>query len=181
MRKVFFVFSVLLLSVALAACGGGGTNDNTDGGTADEGTANEESTNETEQDNGDDGQANNDDQNNTAPADDMKEKMEELDYNDFELAVEYGADEEYEAELELKNDKVKAELEDEINNEHLSGQAAFDKIYPNVDKLTIDKNTDKEAAIAEVLDVFGLDDNYKEFELEITFSDGEKIEFEDRS
>src|SRR5699024_12484996 len=107
----------------------------------------------------------------------MKSKMDELDYVDFELEVDYGQDKEYEAEIEQKEGNVKADLEDEINGEDLNGQEAFDKIYPLVDKLTISKDTEKEDVIEEVLEVFDLDDDYRELELEFTFSDGVKTEF----
>ncbi|WP_115883932.1 YusW family protein [Jeotgalicoccus halotolerans] len=38
----------------------------------------------------------------------------------------------------------------------------------------------KKEAIEQVLDVFDLDTNYTEIEIEITFNDGTKIEFEDK-
>lgn len=112
----------------------------------------------------------------------MKQKMSELDYTDFELEVDYGSDQEYEAEIEQNKakDTVEADLEDELNGDDLKGQEAFDKIYPLVEQLTIDQDTSKADAIAEVLDAFDLNDNYEALEIEITFSDGTKIEFEDK-
>lgn len=46
-------------------------------------------------------------------------------------------------------------------------------------QLTITQQTGKEAAIKEVMKVFDLPTDYTEFELEIRFKDGTKIEFED--
>lgn len=107
--------------------------------------------------------------------------MERLAYTDFELSVEYSNHEEYEAELELERDnRVKAEIEDELKGIEIKGPQAFDELYPLVEELTIQQDTSKEDAIQEVLKVFSLEDNYTEFELEIKFKDGTKIEFKDK-
>lgn len=177
MKRILYLFSILLISTILAACGNtDSNNDEMDNGTNNENVDTEtaeDNTGTTNDDQANDEQANTDDS-------EMKEKMDELEYTDFELEVDYGQDVEYEAEIEQKNDMVKADLDDDRNGEDLDGQAAFDKIYPLVQQLTIQKDTPKEDAIAEVLDVFDLEDDYEKFELEIVFSDGVKTEFEDR-
>src|SRR5690625_3918560 len=111
----------------------------------------------------------------------MVTKMEQLDYVDFELAVEYDEDQEFEVSLELDDHgEVEADIEDDLNGVRLYGQEAFATIYPLVEQLTITQDTTQDEAIKQVLAVFGLEDNYREFELEITFKDGVKVEFEDR-
>jgi len=174
MRRLLLFLSMMFLSLTLVACAGNtDRNDQTDDVDQNANETEQGTTTEEEQtgDDNTDGAVN---------SDDMRQKMDELDYNEFELEVEYDNNEEYEAEIEQKEGMIKAELEDEINGEDLKDEEAFDKIYPFVKQLTIEKDTDKEDVIAEVLDVFNLDDNYKKFELEITFSDGVEMEFEDR-
>lgn|SRR5690625_224651 len=176
MKRMILFLGMLVLSLVLVACGGNDDADNQSDNMGEDNTAEESEQEADDSAVEDDTESDSD----TADSDDMNEKMDELDYVDFELEVDYGQDKEYEAEIEQKNGNVKADLEDEINGEDLNGQEAFDKVYPLVEQLTIDKDTEKEDAISEVLDVFDLEDNYTKFELEITFSDGVKMEFEDR-
>lgn len=176
MKRMILFLGMLVLSLVLVACGGNDDADNQSDNMGEDNTAEESEQEADDSTVEDDTESDND----TADSDDMKSKMDELDYVDFELEVDYSQDKEYEAEIEQKNGNVKADLEDEINGEDLNGQEAFDKVYPLVEQLTIDKDTEKEDAISEVLDVFELEDNYTKFELEITFSDGVKMEFEDR-
>lgn len=180
MKRFIFFVSTVLLSFMLVACGGNADEDtqtnDTGNNTADEAV---EGTDMEDEQTGE----NNTEKNNTDGAvnsDAMKQKMEELGYEEFELEVEYADNKEYKVEIELKNGMIEAELEEDINNVDIEDEEAIDKLFPFVKELNIEKDTVKEDAIAEVLDVFGLDDNYEEFKLEITFSDGVELEFEDR-
>lgn len=111
----------------------------------------------------------------------MQQKMDELDYADFELAVEYANHQEYEVELEKdSNNSIKAEIEDDLNNIKKKGSDAFNELFPLVQQLTITQQTSKEDAIQEVLATFNLPTDYQEFELDIRFKDGTKLEFEDK-
>lgn len=101
-------------------------------------------------------------------------------YIDFELDVDYGENKEYDAEYELENGNVDAEIEDDLNNVKLEGDEAFDKLEPMLKELNIEQNTSKEDAIKDTLTVFDLPDDYIKFDLEITFEDGTKVEFEER-
>lgn len=113
---------------------------------------------------------------------DMLQNMGELDYVEFELEVEYAGDNEYEAELETDSiGTVKAKIEDELNHVEKNGAEAFDELHPLVQKLTISQQTKKDEAISEVLKTFNLPTDYTKFDLEITFNDGTKIEFEDKN
>ena len=121
-------------------------------------------------------------QNNTvANQDDMQKKMGDLEYVDFELGVDYADHQEYEAELEKNSDdSIDAEIEDSLNNVKKKGSEAFNELYPMVKQLTITQQTNKQDAIQEVMKVFNLPKDYTEFEVEIRFKDGTKIEFEDK-
>lgn len=183
MKKITVVLSLFAMSLFMVACGATDKNEtpNNDPVVKD---SNDQTTNDADQAEnlGVEGEAdtettNRDDSN----ADDKAAKMEQLDFIDFDLSVEYENDEEYEAELELKQDnRVEAEIEDDLNGEKLKGREAFDKLFPLVEKLTITQDTSKEEAIEEVLNVFQLDDGYQEFKLEIKFKDDTKIKFEDK-
>lgn len=184
MKKFYQVISILTLSIIIAACGQSNDTGNLD-------DQNEGITNNGQQNNNNDFQNNennvvdNDDTNQNedqgTDSDDMEKKMEDLEYTDFELEVDYGNDQEYEAEIEQdKSTGVKAKLEDELSGVDIKGEEAFNEIFPMVEKLTIGQETSKEDAIKETLEVFGLDADYTKFELELTFKDGTKLEFEDR-
>lgn len=170
MKRILLLTALFLLALMVTACGDQKDNDNN--ASQDDGVTTNEDDNQDDADE----QATTDDD---APGD-MKSKMDELDYSDFELEVDYGKDKEYEAEIEQDNGNIEADLEDEINGEDLNGEEAFNKIYPNVKKLTIDQKTDKQDAINQTLDAFELDSDYNKFEVEITLKDGTKIEYEDR-
>lgn len=105
--------------------------------------------------------------------------MDELEYTKFGLDIDYG-NKDYDAEIELDNNRVEAELEDDLNGVDMNGEEAFNKIYPNVKKLTINQNTKKEDAITEIINAFDLSTDYTKLEVEIKFKDGTKIEYEDR-
>lgn len=118
--------------------------------------------------------------NNDDPNEYMIKKMEQTNYNSFELEVDYPNDKEYEAEIKIRNNIVKAELEDELNGVELHGLEAFDHIFPIVEMLKVDRNTGKQEAINDVLKAFNLASNYQKLELEIVLTDGMKIEFKDK-
>lgn len=179
MKKTYLVVIMLVLSLIIAACGQSNDNKGSDNN-------NDITTNDTGKNNNS-GAPNNDVTDNTdqteGPAannDDKVQKMEGLAYIDFELDVKYDNNQDYEADLELENNRVEAKLEDNLNGTEIEGDGAFDEIYPLVEQLTIDENTAKEDAIKQVIDVFDLPSDYNEFELEITFKDGTKKEYDDR-
>ena len=193
MKKSYVLSSAIALSLALAACGTAAddtdnavdesiteesnqgtatrTDSQTDSSVTDEveptsGTANEQDTNSGAT---------------TSNQDDMQQKMDEIDYADFGLSVDYANNDEYEAELEKNsNNSVEAEIDDSLNQVKMKGADAFNELYPLVKQLTITQKTSKEDAIKEVIKVFNLPDDYRELELEIRFKDGTKIEFEDK-
>lgn len=183
MKKLYLIATILVLSLIIAACGQSndtGNLDSNNGGTTGEqndntGVQNNDG-NVTDNDMTDDSQT----EDSTANADDRVQKMESLEYIDFELDVKYNDDQDYEADLELENNRVEAKIEDDLNGIEIEGDGAFDELYPLVEQLTIDQNTSKEDAITQVLDVFDLPTDYEEFELEIKFKDGTKKEYDDR-
>lgn len=98
-------------------------------------------------------------------------------FNDFSLDVDYSATSSYEASFDNEQNKTEAQIEDTVNNERLEGNEAFDKLDSYLKQLTFDANTPNEEVIAEVMQVFGLDDNYTKFELDVRFNDGTEKEY----
>jgi hypothetical protein len=96
---------------------------------------------------------------------------------EFSLDVDYLNKENYDAEYDQENDKLEASIEDDRNQENLNGNAAYERLNPLLEKLTFDATTPDDQVIAEVLKVFSLDDNYTEFDLEVTFHDGTRAEY----
>ncbi|WOV84204.1 YusW family protein [Sporosarcina jeotgali] len=174
--------SVLATALLLGACGSNDTSTDKDttGTTAEPGTVTDDSADTNTNANSSDSTSTNGSMDSDSDQDYMKEKMDKLTYDEFELEVDYGKDKEYEIEIEQDNGKVEATVEDELSNTDLKGRAAFDEIYPNLEKLDITETTSKEQAIQQTLDAFGLKDDYMKFGIEITMPDGQKIEFEDK-
>lgn len=158
MRKYLLSVLMVLLMVTFSACG---PNNN------DETIKNNEANKDNE----------------TAKSDeslDIGEKMAELGFAEFKVEIDYADDKEYKADIEKRaNGDYKVEVEDELTNTFLKGQDAFDHLYPILQKLEINSDSTKEEVISTVLDAFGLEENYVEFEVDIVFSDGTKLEYED--
>src|SRR5690625_4159532 len=105
--------------------------------------------------------------------------IEEIGLAEIEIKVEYTKDNEYELEIDKSSQgNYEVELDDEINNIKLKGMDAFDTILPNLEKLDITKESSKEDVIAQVIEAFELNDDYEEYDIEVIFSDGTKMEFE---
>ena len=98
-------------------------------------------------------------------------------FADFNLDVDYSPTEKYEASFEKDVDGIEAIIEDELNNEHLHGNEAFDRLNPILEQLKFNATTPNEQVIEEVLSAFSLDNNFIEFELDVLFSDGTQKEY----
>src|SRR5690625_953379 len=113
--------------------------------------------------------------------DEMKNKMEALEFAEMEIDIDYPEHKEFEAEIEKDSSgNYKAKVEDEIHNNYLKGKDAFDYLYAILENMAITKESSKEEIIDKMLEAFELDPNYEKFEVEIIFHDGTKMEFEDR-
>lgn len=109
-----------------------------------------------------------------------EEDTGQLEYDEFELDIEYPNDKDYEIKLENhRGGDSDAKIDDEVNGIKIEGPEAYNELYPLVKQLTITSETTKEEAIQEIIRVFELDPNYEKFEVEITFTNGSEIEFKD--
>lgn len=202
MKKIIALCSVLLLSIFLTACGQNNDhtndqleNDETEGehgNTGDNSPSNQgqvEDNSPSNQGQVEDNEPDNDvglEESNLPDQaenqDDMKNMMEALGFDELEMEVSYGRDQEYELEIEHhSHGDVEAEIEDEINGVDIDDDLqAFNHIYPYVKELDVDRSMEKQTLIDQVLEAFELEDNYEKFEVEITFPDGTKLSVEDR-
>lgn len=184
MKKKYRLMFVMTLVLVLAACGNNAKDVNE--GKVIEKPVAEDNVNPTQNGTDTTGESANPNNTGNEPAnevnqDEMLKKMDELDYVDFDLSVEYADQREYEAEIEKNsNNSIEAKIEDDLNNINKVGSDAFNELYPLVKKLTITGETSKEDAIKEILATFNLPADYQEFDLDIKFKDGPKLEFEDK-
>lgn len=156
-----------------------GTTDNN--GTANNGTTNNDTNGEGTTNNGTTNNNTNDEgaTNNGATADNnaVNNADNSFGFTDFSLDVDYSATQDFEVEYENEQSGVEASYEDEVNNEQLYGNDAYDRITPLFQSLKFDKNTSDDEVISQVLNAFGLSEDYQKFELEIRFADGTEKEY----
>jgi len=100
-------------------------------------------------------------------------------FKEFELDVDYkGTNQDYEVEYDTLEGKTEASIEDSINDKNLHGDEAMKALTPLFEQLTFNQDTPQAEVIQEVLKVFQLKDDYQEFDLEVTFEDGTKKQYE---
>lgn len=106
-----------------------------------------------------------------------------FDFSEFSLDVEYPSTKYLEASYDENlndddNEGTEAKYEDKINaDEKLYGDDALKKLNVILSTLKFDATTSNEDVIREVLKAFNLGDDYKNFELEVTFADGTMKEY----
>ncbi|TYR80786.1 hypothetical protein FZC66_10510 [Priestia megaterium] len=99
-------------------------------------------------------------------------------FSEFDLDVEYkGINNDYDVDYEIERNEMEAKIEDEVNDRTLRGDEALAELSPKFEKLTFDQNTSEEEVKKEVLDIFGLKDDFESFELDIRFADGMEKEY----
>lgn len=178
-------FSIALFSIAfiliLGACGSSNNNaDSTDNQPVSEGLENNNNNVDNEVENASSAESNNG-EDDTDNNDEKIDKMNDIGMTEFELEVEY-AEGEYEAEIEQNSSGTyEAELEDELNNNNLKGDDAFNHIYDLVKNVDVNPDSNQSEVFEEFLNAFDLKDDYEEIEVEITFDDGAELEYEEEN
>ncbi|MGM0835179.1 MAG: YusW family protein [Bacillota bacterium] len=97
-------------------------------------------------------------------------------FTKFDLDVEYKDNKNFEADYEAEGNG-EAEIEDTVNDKTLKGDEAYKELSPMLEQLKIDANSDQQEVVSQVLEVFSLEKDYTEFELEVTFADSTSKEF----
>lgn len=172
MRKVTALFAASIIAIGLSGCG----NANDDKTTPKENTSGSSTQKKDSNDRPADHTSNK-----ARSQQDMKDKMDQLSYSEYEVEAKYSGDKDYEAEIEHddKTGDITSSLKDGLNNIKLQGKESFNKVYPGLEKLTIDGTTEKNDAISQVLKAFDLPEDYEKIEISLNTAEGKKIEFED--
>ena len=102
-------------------------------------------------------------------------------FQSFDLEVEYDHNKSFEAEYENERDGVEAKIEGGKFTNTLTKDEALDELRPRFEELTFTPSTPDHEVISQVLQVFELNEDFKEFELEVKYSDGSEKEYTKRS
>ncbi|MBM7619304.1 hypothetical protein JOC95_001153 [Bacillus tianshenii] len=97
-------------------------------------------------------------------------------FTKFDLDVEYKDNKKFEAEYEAEGNG-EAEIKDTLNDKSSKGDDAYKELSPLLEQLKIDANSDEQEVVTQVIEVFGLEKDYTEFELEVTYEDGTSKEY----
>ncbi len=100
-----------------------------------------------------------------------------FDFTHFSLDVDYSEAQDFDVEYENEQSGVEASYEDNVNNEQLYGNDAYDRLESVFQSFKFDKNTSDDEVISEVLKAFNLPEDYQKFDLEVRFADGTEKEY----
>lgn len=106
-----------------------------------------------------------------------------LPFTKFDLEIE-GYDDDYELEVEFElysNGWYKAEVEIELDDSdevELTGRKALNYLLPIFSNMNLKANMSQEEIITAVIDAFDWDYDYEEFELEVYFGNGARIDID---
>lgn len=178
MKRLTMIFFTMILLVTTTACGGNILNGDDTNKKEPKQEEKKEVKSETTEGTDDD---NDDEMITEIDAKDVKEKMDKLAFFNIDIEVSYAEDKEYEAKIKQKeNDQYKAELEDDLTNNHVKGKKAFDEVYPMVEKLDITSDSSEQEVIDQILTAFDLPTDYETMDVEIHFHDDKRLDFEHR-
>lgn len=113
---------------------------------------------------------------------DTNEKVDKarkaLPFKQFDLEIDYVDTLSYEIQYVSNESHTRAVIH-EIGEEKISGEKALDQLTPHFMELSFDEDSSEQEVIEDVIQVFGLDDTYKEFTLRVIYSNGVEAEYED--
>ncbi|WP_453995629.1 YusW family protein [Bacillus nitroreducens] len=117
-------------------------------------------------------------ENKTNTQDDSNQTTESaFQFTHFDLDVEYPENKEYDVDYENETDGMEAEIRNDLDNNHVKGDQAFEILRPIFEEFDFDKNTSDEDVVSAVTNAFNLDKDFQKFELEVKFLDGTEKEY----
>lgn len=177
-RKLIFLIALFFL---LGACGdeeevqNPPQTDDTEQGTVDDGTGdntNDEATDDSMDDNADDTTGNATNGNTTGEA--------KYGFTDFSLDVDMdGDDDAIDVDYEVEANSIEASYKDKEQGIDLAGDEALQELDGIFSAFEFDENTPRDEVLQEVREAFQVNEDAKNVELEITFSSGTEIEYND--
>lgn len=97
---------------------------------------------------------------------------------EFELEIELKDQQEYDIEYEVKGDRYEAEYQ-VPGSAKIYGEEAKAMIDPLLEQLNLQPGMNKKELREQIISIFNIDPkNIDEFELEVDFSDGQKIKID---
>jgi len=113
-------------------------------------------------------------------APDKETAKSEFGFQSFDLDIDTADQKDaIDASFDIDVSETEAEYVNQLESKKLTGNEAYAELEPIFKKIALTKDMTKEEVIEKVTQAFGVED-YKEFELELDFSDGETQEFSDR-
>lgn len=98
-------------------------------------------------------------------------------FSAFNLEVDYVDRLSYEVEYTHIGTEINARIND-LDQQKVIGKDAFNQLAPHFQEMSFDEDSSKDEVINEVIKILGLDPTFKEFELDVTYHDGSRIEYE---
>lgn len=99
-------------------------------------------------------------------------------FTDFDLEVDYAdQDEALELSYEEDRDLVTAEYANNVTDEVLEGNEAYEAIAPALAELELTAEMDDDEVILKVLEAFDIDPEFETIEIEVTYPDGTDKEY----
>lgn len=93
-------------------------------------------------------------------------------FSEFDMDVDYGANQAYKVKYENDKNGANASVENERKNEKVEGNKAYAQLEPLFKKLTFTAQSTDEEVKKEILSVFNISNNYQKIDLDVKFVDG---------
>src|SRR5699024_4535757 len=110
----------------------------------------------------------------------MEEKLADSYFTEVEIEVEYANGVEYEVEIDWDDGFIKAKIDDEINDQKITGIDAFIYIYERMDELGLTPTSQIDDVAEQFISSFDLPIDYEEIEIEVKFHNGSELELKDK-
>lgn len=109
-----------------------------------------------------------------------KDMQDEFGFQSFDLEIDTADQQDaIDVSFDIDLTETEAEYENKIESKDLTGDEAYAELKPIFKELALTKRMSKEEVIEKVSKAFGVED-YKEFDLEVEFSDGDNQQFSDK-
>lgn len=100
-------------------------------------------------------------------------------FTEFELEVDYtDQDDALEVSYEEDRDLVRAEYADNVLDETVEGNDAYDIIAPALAELELTSDMADDEVLAKVIEAFNIEPDYEAITIDVTYADGTDKEYE---
>lgn len=100
-------------------------------------------------------------------------------FTEFDVNADFpDMDDMIEISYEEDRDKIEAEYKNKMTNADLAGNDAMDEIEPGLSQLELTTDTADDDVIAQVIEAFGIENDFTEIEVEVRYPDGTEKEYQ---